>query len=121
MNLTFLSALALVIGLVKSFAISAVQQRNDVLSCNTVQDSGEIILLSLKIVEYPVILDGYYPSNTVIHLHEQVTITVINAPTQIKTTVFFTTTSTVTSTISTATVTAYAQATSSATPNKYEK
>ncbi|KAL3420869.1 hypothetical protein PVAG01_07314 [Phlyctema vagabunda] len=92
------------IGLAHGLAITPFQEHSNPDSCAQVQ-SGEVVLVSLKIVEYPVVIDAYYSSNTIINVVEQIYITINNAPIYLKTTVSVTSTTTVTSTVSTATVT----------------
>jgi hypothetical protein len=94
---------AAVIGLTQARVVAPAEQKRD--ACSSNELSGEVVRLSLQIVEYPFVLNAYYSTNTVVNVADQVTITVTNAPTYLRTTIPVTIISTVTTTISTATVT----------------
>lgn len=102
------TALAVVASLVNAAAIPGpsidIEARNN---CGP-EFTGELILYHVEIYEYPVVINTYIESNTVLIIEENVTIDVTNAPISFISTVSVTTTSTVTSTLSTATVTATA-------------
>lgn len=83
--------------------------RSSLVSENTCSNSiftGEILHLSLNIIEYPVIVDVALKENAVVTIDNTILIECTNAPTHLHTTVYATETTTVTKTISTATITA---------------
>ncbi|KAL4740235.1 glycoside hydrolase superfamily [Aspergillus similis] len=67
--------------------------------------TGEVLHLSLNIIEYPIIVDVELQQNAVVTVDKTILIECTDAPTRLYTTVYATTTSTVTKTISTATIT----------------
>lgn len=67
--------------------------------------TGEVLHLSLNIIEHPIIVDVELQHNAVVTVDKTILIECTNAPTRLYTTVYATTTSTVTKTISTATTT----------------
>ncbi|KAF3389230.1 putative glucan 1,3-beta-glucosidase A [Penicillium rolfsii] len=75
-------------------------------SCSNSIFTGEILHLSLNIIEYPVIVDVELEENAVVTIDNTILIECTNAPTHLHTTVYATETTTVTKTISTATITA---------------
>lgn len=92
-----------------------IQARNPENTCSNSVFTGEVLHLSLNIVEYPVVVDVELEENAVVTIDSTILIECTNAPTHLHTTVFATSTSTVTQTISTATVTATAAVASSET------
>lgn len=84
-------------------------------TCSNSVFTGELLHLSLNIVEYPVIADVELEENAIVIIDSTISIECTNAPTHLHTTVFATSTSTLTKTISTATVTATAVAASTET------
>lgn len=75
-------------------------------TCSNVVDSGEVLYLSVNIIEYPVIVDVELEENAVITIDNTILIDCTNAPTHLHTTVYAIETATVTKTISTATINA---------------
>lgn len=75
-------------------------------TCSNSIFTGEILHLSLNLIEYPVIVDVELKENAVVTIDNTILIECTNAPTHLHTTVYATETSTVTKTISTATITA---------------
>ncbi|KAL5046584.1 glycoside hydrolase superfamily [Aspergillus fruticulosus] len=67
--------------------------------------TGEVLHLSLNIIEHPIIVDVELQHNAVVTVDKTIFIECTDAPTRLYTTVYATTTSTVTKTISTATIT----------------
>ncbi|KAJ5125254.1 hypothetical protein N7448_004582 [Penicillium atrosanguineum] len=98
-----LAAAAAPIGLA---AAGVIQARNSEETCSNLISTGEVLHLSLSIVEYPVVVDVELEEDTVVTIDNTILIECTNAPTHLHTTVYATTTETVTKTISTATVTA---------------
>ncbi|KAJ5669569.1 hypothetical protein N7462_010639 [Penicillium macrosclerotiorum] len=72
-------------------------------SCSNIVNTGEVLHLSVNIIEYPVIVDVVLEDNAVITIDNTILIDCTNAPTHLHTTVYATETSTVTKTISVAT------------------
>ncbi|KAJ5348273.1 uncharacterized protein N7506_001526 [Penicillium brevicompactum] len=85
-----------------------IQARNPENTCSNSLFTGEILHLSLNIVEYPVVVDVELEENAIVTIDSTILIECTNAPTHLHTTVLATSTSTLTKTISTATVTATA-------------
>ncbi|RAK72791.1 uncharacterized protein BO72DRAFT_500590, partial [Aspergillus fijiensis CBS 313.89] len=79
-------------------------------TCSDVEFTGEVLHLSLNIIEYPVVVDVQLEEDAIITVDNTILIEATNAPTHLHTTVMATSTSTVTKTISTATITAAAAA-----------
>ncbi|KAL2783711.1 glycoside hydrolase superfamily [Aspergillus keveii] len=102
MRLTNLAAGAASLGLATASAIPRVSAE----TCSNALFTGEVLHLSLNIVESPVIVDVELEENAVITIDNTILIDVTNAPTRLHTTVYATTTATVTKTISTATAAA---------------
>ena len=94
-----------------SFGVAAAGplKRTSPNTCSNVEFTGEVLHLSVNIIEYPVIVDVEVKENAVVTIDKTVLIDCTNAPTHLHTTVYATTTSTVTKTISTATISATAQ------------
>jgi hypothetical protein len=100
MRLTNLAAGAASLGLAAASAIPRVSAE----TCSNALFTGEVLHLSLNIVESPVIVDVELEENAVITIDNTILIDVTNAPTRLHTTVYATTTATVTKTVSTATI-----------------
>lgn len=75
-------------------------------TCSNSIFTGEILHLSVNIIEYPVIVDVELKENAVVTIDNTILIECTNAPTHLHTTVYATEITTVTKTISTATITA---------------
>lgn len=106
------------VGAAASFGISAasiLQTHHSEEKCSNLISTGEVLHLSLNIVEFPVIVDVELVEDTVVTIHNTILIDCTNAPTHLHTTVYATTTNTVTKTISTATVSAPTDVLSTAT------
>lgn len=101
MRLSFGAVATALLSLANAAAISLVNARSN--SCGTF--TGEVIHLSLVIIEKPVVYQSYITENMYITIEESITIWINNAPTHLTTTVSVTSTSTSTTTLSTATVT----------------
>jgi hypothetical protein len=82
-------------------------------TCSNSIFTGEILHLSVNIIEYPVIVDVELKENAVVTIDNTILIECTNAPTHLHTTVYATEIATVTKTISTATITAQQVATAS--------
>ncbi|KAL2817853.1 glycoside hydrolase superfamily [Aspergillus granulosus] len=100
MRLTTLAVGAASLGLA---AAGAIPRRSDE-TCSNELFTGEVLHLSLNIIEYPVIVDVELIDDAVITIDNTILIDCTNAPTHLHTTVYATTTATVTKTISTATI-----------------
>jgi hypothetical protein len=98
-----LAAAAAPIGLA---AAGVIQARNSEETCSNLISTGEVLHLSLNIVEFPVVVDIEVEEDSVVTIDKTILIECTNAPTHLHTTVYATTTETVTKTISTATVSA---------------
>jgi hypothetical protein len=98
-----LAAAAAPVGLV---AAGVIQARKSEETCSNLISTGEVLHLSLSIVEYPVVVDVELEEDTVVTIDNTILIECTDAPTHLHTTVYATTTETLTKTISTATVTA---------------
>ncbi|KAJ5768896.1 hypothetical protein N7520_003455 [Penicillium odoratum] len=83
-------------------------------TCANVVNTGEVLHLSVNIIEYPVIVDVELEEDAVITIDNTILIDCTNAPTHLHTTVWAIETSTVTKTISTATISAEGVATQAA-------
>ncbi|KAJ5622896.1 hypothetical protein N7490_011501 [Penicillium lividum] len=83
-------------------------------TCANVVNTGEVLHLSVNIIEYPVIVDVELEEDAVITIDNTILIECTNAPTHLHTTVYAIETSTVTKTISTATISAEGVATQAA-------
>ncbi|KAJ5935982.1 hypothetical protein N7454_005280 [Penicillium verhagenii] len=83
-------------------------------TCANVVNTGEVLHLSVNIIEYPVIVDVELEEDAVITIDNTILIECTNAPTHLHTTVYAFETSTVTKTISTATISAEGIATETA-------
>ena len=90
-------------------AAGAIPRHSDKTCANELW-TGEVLHLSLNIIEHPIVVDVEIEKNTVVTVDKTIFIPCTDAPTRLSTTVYATTTSTVTKTISTATVTATASA-----------
>ncbi|KAL4794828.1 glycoside hydrolase [Aspergillus venezuelensis] len=90
-------------------AAGAIPRHSDKTCANELW-TGEVLHLSLNIIEHPIVVDVEIVENTVVTVDKTIFIPCTDAPTRLSTTVYATTTSTVTKTISTATVTATAPA-----------
>ncbi|KAJ5662521.1 uncharacterized protein N7477_010137 [Penicillium maclennaniae] len=112
MRLFGLAAAAAPIGLT---AAGVIQARTSEETCSNLISTGEVLHLSLNIVEYPIVVDVQLEQNTVVTVDKTILIACTNAPTRLHTTVHAISTETVTRTISTATVTATGEVVSSAT------
>ena len=75
-------------------------------TCSNTVDTGEVLYLSVNIIEYPVVVDVELEENAVITIDNTILIDCTNAPTHLHTTVYAIETATVTKTISTATINA---------------
>jgi hypothetical protein len=100
MRLTKLAVGAASLGLATASAIPRVSAE----TCSNALFTGEVLHLSLNIVEAPVVVDVELEENAIITIDNTILIDVTNAPTRLHTTVYATTTATVTKTISTATI-----------------
>jgi len=99
-------------------AAGVIQAKSNEDTCANVINTGEILHLSVNIIEYPVIVDVELEEDAVITIDNTILIECTNAPTHLHTTVYAFETTTVTKTISTATVTAEATATQAAASNE---
>lgn len=102
MRLSQVTAAAVSIGFA---AVGASQIGHSDDTCSNLISTGEILHLSLNLIEFPVIVDVDLEEDTVVTIDNTILIECTNAPTHLHTTVYATTTNTVTKTISTATIT----------------
>ncbi|KAL4862316.1 hypothetical protein BDV12DRAFT_46201 [Aspergillus spectabilis] len=100
MRFTTLAAAATSLGLA---AAGAIPRRSEE-TCSNELFTGEVLHLSVNIIEHPVIVDIEVVENAVVTIDKTILIDCTNAPTHLHTTVYATSTATVTKTISTATV-----------------
>lgn len=99
-------------------AAGVIQAKSNEDTCANVINTGEVLHLSVNIVEYPVVVDVELEEDAVITIDNTILIECTNAPTHLHTTVYAFETTTVTKTISTATVTGEAIATQAAASNE---
>ncbi|KAL2861841.1 glycoside hydrolase superfamily [Aspergillus pseudodeflectus] len=105
MRLTNLAAGVASLGLAAAGAIPRLSELSDAICANALF-TGEVLHLSLNIIEAPVVVDVDLVHNAVVTIANTILIDVTNAPTRLHTTVYATTTATVTRTVSTATISA---------------
>ncbi|KAL4924017.1 glycoside hydrolase [Aspergillus undulatus] len=86
-------------------AAGAIPRHSDKTCANELW-TGEVLHLSLNIIEHPIVVDVELEHNTVVTVDKTIYVTCTDAPTRLYTTVYATSTSTFTKTISTATITA---------------
>lgn len=96
-------------------AAGVIQAKSNEDTCANVINTGEVLHLSVNIVEYPVIVDVELEEDAVVTIDNTILIECTNAPTHLHTTVYAFETKTVTKTISTATVTGKATGEATAT------
>jgi hypothetical protein len=105
MRLQNIAAAAASVGVASA---GVIQARSSQDTCANTVFTGEVLHLSVNIVEYPVIVDVELKEDAVVTIDNTILIDCTNAPTHLHTTVFATATSTITKTVSTATITATA-------------
>ncbi|KAL4883006.1 glycoside hydrolase superfamily [Aspergillus karnatakaensis] len=106
MRFTTVAAAAATAGL----AVAGAIPRRSEETCSNELFTGEVLHLSLNVIEYPIIVDVELKEDTVITIDNTLLIGVTNAPTRLHTTVYATSTATITKTISAPTVTVPATA-----------